>query len=151
MYCCHRVLTECVMYVCHRVSTECVMYCCHRVSTECVMYCCHRVSTQLRLNIYISYIISIQTLSIQTPHLGRVTWEACSVNLETWEPSQHLLLELVCPLTINFIGSFTLVFVNRTALLLLGFVFISFSTAHAPSLSTFFCNISLSSSFEIFL
>jgi hypothetical protein len=35
--------------------------------------------------------------------------------------------------------------VKRTALLLLGFIFIAFSTAHSPSLSRSFCNFSMSS------
>jgi len=26
-------------------------------------------------------------------HVGRATWKACSGNLESWEPSQHLLID----------------------------------------------------------
>jgi hypothetical protein len=53
LYCCYRVLTKCVLYCYYRVLTECVLYCCYRVSTECVRYCCYRVSTNMQLNIHI--------------------------------------------------------------------------------------------------
>jgi hypothetical protein len=31
------------------------------------------------------------TWNVHLNYVGRATWEPCSVNLETWEPSQHLL------------------------------------------------------------
>jgi hypothetical protein len=37
--------------------------------------------------------VAVVTYLATTTRDGRATWEACSVNLEYWEPSQHLLID----------------------------------------------------------
>jgi hypothetical protein len=37
--------------------------------------------------------VAVVTYLATTTRDGRATWEACSVNLESWEPSQHLLID----------------------------------------------------------
>ena len=49
----------------------------------------------LKCRTWPTHIFEVTKLAAKTgeKNFGRATWEACSGNLESWEPSQHLLID----------------------------------------------------------